>query len=255
MSTSADTRLRWLLLASAALTLLCAVAFPLAPVVQPVVTYQFTGGPAVALPLMPYQPVALDASVSCAALRATPPGTATLATTPPGTPPSPVGGLTVLAVGGTAVVSSNGVVLAGVPLPPGDCTLAVGSRPERTEIRLDDRTVAVREGDVRPVVAAIVPGAPGGVAVSLRTDTRFQTTPGALKIALALGCVLGLAGMVAGAVLSDGRRLTPADPDSRGRSSSTSPSPSAWRRGRWSGPRASTTATSRASCAPAARTA
>ena len=86
MSTSAETtppRLvrqgPGLLLASAVLTVLCAIAFPLAPVTQPVVTFTWPQAPtqtAVALPLMPYQPVALDASVSCDALAATPPGAA-----------------------------------------------------------------------------------------------------------------------------------------------------------------------------------
>ncbi|GAA4801239.1 arabinosyltransferase domain-containing protein [Actinomycetospora chlora] len=193
-----------LLLASALLTLLCAVLFPLAPVHQPVVTFawpQAPGQTAAALPLMPYQPVALDASVSCAALAATPPGASTLATTPPGTPPAPVGGLAVRPLPGGALVTSNGETLAAVALPPGPCTLAVVSRPESTEIRVDDRTVVTRPGDVRPVVAAIVAGTPGtdGLTVSLRTDTRFQTTPSVWKYLLGLGVLLGLAGMVVAA--------------------------------------------------------
>lgn len=218
MSTSAEWRAR-VLLASATLTLLCALAFPLAPVSQPVVTYAWPGDTAVALPLMPYQPVAFDASVSCAGLRATPPGAATLTTTPPGTPPSPVGGLT---VGPDGSVSSNGTLLARVPLPPGDCLLAVSSTPERTTVRLDGQDVAAVDGDVRPVVAALVPGAPG-VQVSLRTDTRFQTTPSTLKLVLAAGVLLGLAGMVVAAVPPRRRRpalpaLDPWTPSSPARS-------------------------------------
>ena len=204
MSTSGDARGRGLLLASAVLTLLCALLFPLAPVSQPVVTFawpQAPGQTAVALPLMPYEPVALDATVSCAALAATPPGAATLATTPPGTPPAPVGGLTVRPVGGGVLVTSDGEVLAALPRPPGPCTLTVASTPERTEVRLDDRVVGTREGDVRPVVAAVITGAPGtdGLSLALRTDTRFQTTPSVLKLLLGLGVLLGLAGMVVAA--------------------------------------------------------
>ena len=49
-------------------------------------------------------------------------------------------------------------------------------------------------------MAAVVTGAPGtdGLSLSLRTDTRFQTTPGVLKYLLGLGVLVGLAGMVAG---------------------------------------------------------
>ncbi|MDD7940936.1 arabinosyltransferase domain-containing protein [Actinomycetospora lutea] len=197
-----------LLLASAVLTLLCAIAFPLAPVVQPVVTFTWPqGAPAASLPLMPYQPVRLDAAVSCAALAATPPGAATLATTPPGTPPAPVGGLTVRPGPDGVVVSSNGETLATVPPPAGPCTLTVTSSPERTEVALDGRTVAVRQGDVRPVVAALVAGTPtaDGLSVSLRTDTRFQTTPSVLKTLLGVGVLLGLAGMVVAVWRRDGR--------------------------------------------------
>ena len=217
MSTSAETtppRLvrqgPGLLLASAVLTVLCAIAFPLAPVTQPVVTFTWPQAPtqtAVALPLMPYQPVALDASVSCDALAATPPGAATLATTPPGTPTAPVGGLTVRPVPGGALVTSNGEALGAVALPRGPCTLGVASTPSVTSVLLDGRVVASREGDVRPVVAAVVTGAPGtdGLSLSLLTDTRFQTTPGVLKYLLGLGVLVGLAGVVVDAWRRDGR--------------------------------------------------
>ncbi|MEJ2886588.1 arabinosyltransferase domain-containing protein [Actinomycetospora aeridis] len=212
--TSADPPVRaprpTLLLASAALTLLCAIAFPLAPAVQPVVTFTWPqGAPSAALPLMPYSPVRLDASVSCDALAATPPGAATLATTPPGTPPAPVGGLSVRPAAGGAVVTSNGETLAAVALPRGPCTLTVASTPERTSVLVDGRVVGVREGDVRPVVAAVVAGTPtaDGLSLSLQTDTRFQTTPGVLKDVLGLGVLLGLAGMVVAAWRRDGRRV------------------------------------------------
>ena len=197
-----------LLLASAVLTLLCAIAFPLAPVVQPVVTFTWPqGAPAASLPLMPYQPVRLDASVSCAALAATPPGAATLATTPPGTPPAPVGGLTIRPGPGGVVVASNGTTLAVVAPPPGPCALTVASDPSRTSVAVDGQVVATREGDVRPVVAALVAGTPGtdGLSLSLQTDTRFQTTPSAEKVMLGIGVLLGLAGMVVAVWRRDGR--------------------------------------------------
>ena len=145
--------------------------------------------------------------MSCDALAATPPGATTLATTPPGTPSTPVGGLTVRPVPGGALVTSNGEALAAVALPRGPCTLTVASTPSATTVLLDGRVVAAREGDVRPVVAAVITGAPGtdGLSLSLRTDTRFQTTPGVLKYLLGLGVLVGLAGMAAGAWRRDGR--------------------------------------------------
>jgi len=55
-----------------------------------------------------------------------------------------------------------------------------------------------------------VTGAPGtdGLSLSLRTDTRFQTTPSVLKYLLGVGVLVGLAGMVAGAWRRDGRAFS-----------------------------------------------
>ena len=60
-----------LVLAVGLLSALAALAFPFAPVRQPEVTYTWTpvDGTAVALPLMPYQPVELTATIGCAAAR------------------------------------------------------------------------------------------------------------------------------------------------------------------------------------------
>lgn len=219
MSTSADIRIRTrsaaaaaraLVLASAALAVVCAIAFPLAPVHQPVVTFSWPqpgAGTAVALPLSPYQPVTFRASLSCDAVRATPPGAEVLATTPPDTPDGPVGGLRAREVGGALQLTSNGTRLATVPLPPGPCTVGITSVPDHTEVTLDDRVIATDPRDVRPVVAGLFTAAPStaGLAVTLRTDTRFQTTPTLLKWLLGAGCLLGLAGVLVGARLADGR--------------------------------------------------
>ena len=71
---------RWVLL-FALLATVAAVVFPFAPVVQPQVDYRWNAADgAAALPLMPYQPVALTATVECAAVRD---GALLLATTPP----------------------------------------------------------------------------------------------------------------------------------------------------------------------------
>ena len=60
---------RWVLLFGLLATV-AAVVFPFAPVVQPQVDYRWSAADgAAALPLMPYQPVALTATVDCAAVR------------------------------------------------------------------------------------------------------------------------------------------------------------------------------------------
>ena len=57
-------------------------------------------------------------------------------------------------------------------------------------------------GDVRPDVAGIFTDLPDAsttgtaAALSLTADTRFATTPSPLKIALAVGCLMGLGAAV-----------------------------------------------------------
>src|SRR5947199_8934836 len=76
---------RWALLGCALLSLLCSVAFVLAPVHRPDVHYSWPAtadDPApVAIPSMTLQPVAVHASVSCAAARAARPGAVLVSTT------------------------------------------------------------------------------------------------------------------------------------------------------------------------------
>lgn len=178
------------------LAALAAVAFPLAPVVQPQVTYSWTAsdGPA-AIPLMPYQPVQLDASIDCAAART--PGALLLSTTPPRPDPAaqPLAGLQITSTGDGLRVTSAGVGLGTVALPQGRCTVTVASGFARTTVAVDGRPVLTRDGDVRPDVAGAFTDAPTGVTLSLTADTRFQTTISPVKAALAVICVLALLGM------------------------------------------------------------
>ena len=188
-----------LVLAVGLLSALAALAFPFAPVRQPEVTYTWTpvDGTAVALPLMPYQPVELTATIGCAAARA---GGLLLSTVPPRPDPSalPLDGLRLVGTSAGVQITSAGVDLGTVPLPPGGCTLALGSDAAATVVTLDGTPVLSHTGDVRPDVAGIftdLPGASGTgttAALSLTADTRFATTPSPLKIALAVGCLMGL---------------------------------------------------------------
>jgi arabinosyltransferase A/arabinosyltransferase B/arabinosyltransferase C len=175
---------------------LAAVAFPLAPVVQPQVTYTWAASDgAAAIPLMPYQPVRLTASIDCQAART--PGALLLSTTPPRPDPAaqPLSGLRITATGDALRVTSAGVELGTVPLPAGHCAIGVVSDHTRTTVSVDGRPVLTRDGDVRPDVAGAFTDVDAGVTLSLTADTRFQTTISPVKAALAAICVLALLGM------------------------------------------------------------
>lgn len=175
---------------------LAAVAFPFAPVLQPQVTYSWSASDgAAAIPLMPYQPVQLSASIDCAVART--PGELLFSTTPPRPDPAaqPLSGLQVTATVDGLRATSAGVELGTAPLPPGDCTATVVSDHTRTAVLVDGRPVLTHDGDVRPDVAGAFTDARTGVALSLTADTRFQTTISPIKAALAAVCVLALLGM------------------------------------------------------------
>ncbi len=180
-----------------------AVAFPFAPVVQPQVTYTWSAsdGPA-ALPLMPYQPVHLTASVGCAAR-----GALLLDTVPPRPDPAAqqLSGLQVRSVGGALQVTSAGVDLGTVP----GCALTVDSDPRRTTVAVDGRPVLTHDGDVRPDVAGAFTDARSGVGLTLTADTRFQTTISPLKAVIAAICVLALIGMLVALRRPGGPRQLP----------------------------------------------
>ncbi|MDT7741699.1 MAG: arabinosyltransferase [Actinomycetota bacterium] len=204
-----------LLAACAALTLAAALAFPFAPVTQPVVAFDWPTSPAptpVALALMPYQPVTLDASVTCAAARSVV-GDLLTTTPPTGTDAR---GLRLVSDGRVLRLTSFDHDLATVALPAGPCVVAVASDPQSTRVTVEvaARVTVVADvpTDVRPVVAGVFTAAAltEGLHLHLVTDTRFQTTPSAVKWWLAAGCVAGGLGVLALAWVLDGparRRL------------------------------------------------
>jgi arabinosyltransferase A/arabinosyltransferase B/arabinosyltransferase C len=189
---------RRILLVLGLVAALAGVAFTFAPVEQPQVTYSWTASDgAAAIPLMPYQPVDLHATVDCAAARG-PVGELLLSTTPPRPDPeaAPLSGLRLATADGGLRVTSAGVDLGTVPLPAGGCTVTLDSDHTRTTVAVDGRTVLTHDGDVRPDVAGAFTDVRAGVRLALDTDTRFQTTVSPLKAAIAAICVLALLGML-----------------------------------------------------------
>lgn len=200
---------RWVLVCGLLVTL-AALVFPFAPVVQPQVDYRWSAadGPA-ALPLMPYQPVALTATVDCAVVT---PGTLLLSTTPPHPDPTaePLAGLRLTATAGGIDVTSDGVDLGRVPLPAVPCTVTVTSDPRATTVDVNGTTVLSRDGDVRPAVVGAFTDLHGGVTLALSADTRFQTSITPLKAGVAVVGILALLGLLLALHRADaGRRKVP----------------------------------------------
>ena len=196
---------RWVLVFGLLATL-AAVVFPFAPVAASQVDYRWSADDgAAALPLMPYQPVALTATVDCAAVRD---GALLLSTVPPRPDPAaePLAGLRLIGAAGAVDVTSGGVELGKIPLAPGPCTVTVTSDPRATTVSVDDRVVVTKDGDVRPAVVGAFSDVDTGVTLALTADTRFQTTITPLKAAVAAVGVLALLGLLVALHRSDATR-------------------------------------------------
>lgn len=180
----------------ALVALVAAVAFPLAPVQQARAEYAWSAaeGPA-AIPLMPYEPVALSVTTSCDAART---GGMLLSTVPlrPDPGAAPLDGLRLTAAEGRLSVVSAGRDLGAVALPAGPCGIVLTSDPDRTEVLVDGAPVLTRDGDLRPAVAGAFSDTDRGVALALTADTRFETTISPLKAGIAAVGVLALLGVL-----------------------------------------------------------
>ncbi|HXT45970.1 MAG TPA: arabinosyltransferase domain-containing protein [Pseudonocardiaceae bacterium] len=199
-------RLRYITVALALIAALAALAVPFAPVTQDRVTMTWPppgadpAATAAAIPLMPYQPVQLTATVPCAGAASM--STVLLSTMPlrpdPAAPPLP--GLRVERLDGHLVVSSYGTQVANATQPVGSCILQIGSDPDRTWVKINGRSVGDVTGDVRPVVAGAFTEAPStaGLHLKLITDTRFQTSMTLVKaVVVTLSALALLAALLA----------------------------------------------------------
>ncbi len=192
------------MLVFALVALLAALAFPFAPVQQPRAEYAWAASDgAAAIPLMPYEPVALTATTSCAVARQ---GGVLLSTVPPRPDPAafPLSGLSLTADGEVLAVTSAGVELGAVVLPRSGCDITVTSTPDATTTTIDGRPVLTHAGDVRPAVTGAFSDLDGGVTLSLTADTRFETAISPLKAGIAAVGVLALLGMLVAVARADG---------------------------------------------------
>ena len=205
--------MRWLrsttLAGLAVLVLLSAVGVVLAPVVadDPVVSWpRAVEAPrSTVLPLVPYRPLSLDATVPCAALAALDlraEGGVALRTMPVRSGVVDQG-LVVAVHRGTVQITASGATLLGEPLPAGGCGYRVVADADGVRVLRDgvQRIAAPLRVPQVAELATDVEGQPaaGGLAVTLHTDARYESTPSALKIgllvlhAVALLALLGLA--------------------------------------------------------------
>ncbi|WP_138760890.1 arabinosyltransferase domain-containing protein [Modestobacter altitudinis] len=210
------------MLGCALVSLLCSLAFVLAPVHRPHAVYSWpaASGDAspVAVPLMLLQPAAVHASVSCTAARNAEPGSVLISTTTldPAPGREELDGLRVSVDNrGDLLVTTDRTDLTLQEVPTsGNCRWDLDSDSSSTVLSRDGQVVDERSGDLRPAVAGVFTAGSSadGLAVDVTADTVFQTSASLLKIVLAVLALLSL--VTALVLLARGdRRAAPSPTD------------------------------------------
>src|SRR2546423_7649019 len=160
----------------------------LAPVTadDPVVSWPPAGRQPVStvLPLTPYRPLQLTATVPCATLRALDArpdgGGEALRTLPADVGTAPGEGLVVSTAQGIVTVTGSGAEVVRQPLPPGPCSYQVIADAGGVRVSRDGTAAATRTDLLVPQVAELQTDAAtqtSGLAVQLHTDARYQSRP------------------------------------------------------------------------------
>lgn len=195
-------RARLLAVVFAIVGILAAIAIPFLPVQQTEAKLSWpengslTG---VTAPLVSYSPTDLSISIPCAAVQelAAGGGGVLVSTAPVGTP-EPGRALTARVIVGDGgedrleVVSRDTILLSAPAeaLPGTDCAVSISSTPTQTVAAITDSggsdTEQVFDRDLRPqmvgVFSSLEGEAPGGLRVEATIDTRFTTSPTAMKL-------------------------------------------------------------------------
>ncbi|WP_024876595.1 arabinosyltransferase domain-containing protein [Saccharomonospora piscinae] len=203
----------WLITMCALLSAVTAGLFVLAPVDQQSTRYSWPDGEVEnrTLPLFPYEPHRLDVTFGCADVRSADEDLL-LSTTAPRNAPvenGADGGLDIRASPNTVTVSvgDREVITSSVESA---CAWSVTSQETGTTVRRDGEVVA--HTIEIPVVTGMFTEAPAqtGLRATVVPDTRYESTPGAARIALAAVTVAALAAMfvlLARTTLSGQRRV------------------------------------------------
>ncbi len=192
----------WTIAALALLTGLLGILAVLAPVIadDPVVSWPRAGQQptSTVLPLSPYRPLQLTATVPCAtlqALDARPGGGEALRTLPADVGTTPGEGLVVSAAQGTVTVTASGAEFTREALPAGACSYQVLADAGGIRVSRDGADIGTRTDLLVPQVAELQTDAvraTSGLSVQLHTDARYQSSPTVLKTALLVAHGLAL---------------------------------------------------------------
>ena len=190
----AQPGLSWTVAALALVTGVLGILVMLAPVNadDPVVTWPPAGRQPVStvLPLVPYRPLQLTATVPCATLRALdarPDGGEALRTLPADVGAAPGEGLVVSSAQGVVTVTASGAEVVHQLLPAGPCTYRVVADAGGVRVSRDGAGLATRTGLLVPQVAELQTEAvtqSSGLAVQLHTDARYESSPTPTKTIL-----------------------------------------------------------------------
>ncbi len=196
----------WTLAALALVTGVLGILAVLAPVTadDPVVSWPRAGQPptSTVLPLSPYRPLQLTATVPGAtlqALNARPGGGEALRTLPADVGTAPGEGLVVAAAQGIVTVTASGAEVVRQPLPLDTCTYRVVADAGGVRVSRDGASLGTRADLLVPQVAELQTDAverTSGLSVALHTDARYQSRPTPLKTSLLIGHGLTLAALL-----------------------------------------------------------
>jgi arabinosyltransferase C len=202
--------MRLIAVALGLLSALCALAFPFLPVVQDTAEVVWPTGSdtrSVNAPLTGYWAQDLRAELPCAAIRSVDARTGgpglLFATVPDGRtdPKSGNGvGMQLRVDNGVLIASSQGQQIAQQPLPAEKCDVELDVDAKQMTLAVAGTPVFHADGDVRPRVVGIYSSINSskdpiaGLHVSVVPDTRYQTSPTALKITVGVLAVLSLIG-------------------------------------------------------------
>jgi arabinosyltransferase B/arabinosyltransferase C len=193
----------WTIAALALLTGVLGILAVLAPVIadDPVVSWPRAGQQptSTVLPLSPYRPLQLTATVPCATLQtlnASPGGGEALRTLPADVGTAPGEGLVVAASQGNVTVTASGAELTREALPATHCSYQVLADAGGIRVARDGADIGIRADLLPPQVAELQTDAAqqtSGLSVTLHTDARYQSRPTLLKTALLVAHGLALA--------------------------------------------------------------
>ncbi|MDQ4093054.1 MAG: arabinosyltransferase domain-containing protein, partial [Actinomycetota bacterium] len=196
-------RMGWQVAALAMLTGVLGILAVLAPVIadDPVVSWPRAGQQptSTVLPLAPYRPLQLTATVPCATLQtlnARPGGGEALRTLPADVGTAPGEGLVVATSQSIVTVTASGVELTREALPTTHCSYRVLADAGGIRVARDGTDISLQPGLRTPQVAELQTDAvehASGLSVTLHTDARYQSSPTLLKTALLVAHGIALA--------------------------------------------------------------